>query len=72
MQDKSDLPSTETENTPQPTPGENIKHLVTPGDDASEEAAAETAEPDLDAPNAGAGKDDVARPDEAEEAQSPT
>lgn len=72
MQDKSDLPSTETENTPQPAPGENIKHLVTPGDDAAEEAAAEMAEADLNAPNASDGKDDVARPEDAEEAQSPT
>jgi hypothetical protein len=38
-------PSTETEATPKPPDGQNIKNLVTPGDDADVEAEAEREEP---------------------------
>lgn len=71
MDHHDDRPSTETNATPKPPAGENIKNLVTPGDDASEEAEAEYeqgATSDGDDTIEG----DVARPLEADEAQSPT
>jgi len=58
------LPSSETAATPQPPVGEDIKDLVTPGDNAEIEAKAQTSD--------AGGKPDEARPDDEEEAQSPT
>ena len=69
MQNEIDRPSSETESTPKAPVGEDIKALVTPGDDAEHEAEAER-------PHTGAGEasdeDEVAHPDDPEEAQSPT
>lgn len=69
MQNETDRPSTETERTPKPAVGEDIKALVTPGDDADREA-------EVERPHTGAGEasdeDEVAHPDDPEEAQSPT
>ncbi|MFC3693141.1 hypothetical protein [Chenggangzhangella methanolivorans] len=67
MQNDNDRPSTETAATPKPPAGENMKDLVTPGDDSKKEA-------DADAIPSGADtiEGDVARPEDAEEAQSPT
>lgn len=58
------LPSSETAATPQPPIGEDIKDLVTPGDNAEVEAKAQTG--------GDGGKPDEASPDDEEEAQSPT
>lgn len=68
MQNETDLPSTETAVTPQPPTGENVKALVTPGDDAEREAEAER-------PHKGVGETDAANaahPEDPEEGQSPT
>jgi hypothetical protein len=62
--DKKTLPSSETSATPQPPVGEDIKDLVTPGDNAEIEAEAQTDQK--------AGKVGEAAPEDPEEAQSPT
>ena len=64
MPHDQDRPSTETEKTLQPPAGENIKALVTPGDDAAEEADAEIANAGNDTPDGGevGGADDDREP----------
>lgn len=58
------LPSSETAATPQTPVGEDIKDLVTPGDNAAIEAEAQTG--------GTGGEADEAAPEDPEEAQSPT
>lgn len=62
--DEKTLPSSETAATPQPPVGEDIKDLVTPGDNAEIEAEAQTG--------GKGGEADEAAPEDSEEAQSPT
>lgn len=57
MPDDKDRPSTETEETPTPPKGQNIKALVTPGDDAVEEAQDEE-----EAPPKGGADDNAKKP----------
>jgi hypothetical protein len=71
MQDSNDLPSTETPATPRPPKGENVKDLVTPGDQSDEEAEAEeVAPPGGEMP--GADEADPTPGEAPEEEQSPT
>lgn len=65
MSEQKVRPSTETEATPRPPTGENMKDLVTPGQNSEPEADAQTARQKTDAPK-------PADPEIDEEAQSPT
>lgn len=67
MQNDNDRPSTETAATPKSPAGENMKNLVTPGDDSAKEAEADTIPGGADTIEG-----DVSRPEDPEEAQSPT
>jgi hypothetical protein len=67
MHNDQDWPSTETPQTFRPPKGEDVKRLVTPGDDAAEEADAENT-----APPPGAGKSGANTPEPGAAAAEPT
>lgn len=79
MQNDQDRPSSESPQTPRPPKGEDVKRLVTPGDDAAEEADAENTAPppgagdsETDAPEPGAAAAEPSPGEAPEEEQSPT
>lgn len=67
MQNGDDRPSTDTAATPKPPAGETMKDLVPPGDGPEREAEADTIPSGADTIEGY-----VPRPEDPEEAQSPT